>query len=661
MRNFRLGVWVAAAVLVGVVLFAGVRGASGDAPQLTNDDCAMCHNGDDPDIPKVTTDMLAKSIHEGFACVDCHADIEEIPHADTLKRVDCASCHSEEGDTYKKHGRGVVGVTEDIPGCADCHGTHQILPSTNRDSSVNPIHLSATCGRCHQDLDLAKKHDILLKKPVEVYESSVHGKAALGGVHVAATCTDCHSTGGTAHQILGPGDSRSTINHFNIPNTCGRCHRGIEQDYWEGIHGQLTARGETDTPVCTDCHGEHGILPPSDPRSNVAPSQVAEATCAPCHESARLNEKYGIPAGRLATFIDSFHGLKSRAGDITVANCASCHGAHRILPSSDPTSSINPANLQKTCGQCHPSISAQIAQTKIHATNTGMKAGLSGLFTKIYIILIIVVIGGMLAYVFLDIRKKNREMLTQPMVRRMDANAIFQHGLLTVSFIVLVITGFALRYSEAWLFRNLFGWDGGFKVRGLIHRSAAVVLIFSAIWHLFYLRTRNGIHFGKGMIPTKTDVSQFIHMVLFNLGRRKDHPQFGRFNFAEKAEYWALVWGTLIMTVTGLSLWFDNTAVKILHKGFLDVMLVIHFYEAILATLAIAVWHLYFTVFRPGVYPGNPAWVTGKMPAELYKEEHPADMPPDDEIIYERDDKVRGHRPAPAAVERHRGVSGRES
>ncbi len=159
----------------------------------------------------------------------------------------------------------------------------------------------------------------------------------MGGIYVAATCNDCHSTGGTAHKILGPGSPESSINHFNIPFTCGQCHKGVENDFWEGIHGKLVARGETDAPVCTDCHGEHGILSPDDPRSPVSRSKVAEQTCSPCHESAVLNEKYGVDAGRLTTFIDSYHGLKSKAGDTHVANCASCHGVHRILPSSDPT------------------------------------------------------------------------------------------------------------------------------------------------------------------------------------------------------------------------------------------------------------------------------------------------------------------------------------
>jgi len=79
---------------------------------------------------------------------------------------------------------------------------------------------------------------------VELFESSVHGRASTAGVHLAATCNDCHSTGGTAHRILPAGHVESSINHFNIPKTCGKCHRNVEQDYWEGIHGQLTLRGE---------------------------------------------------------------------------------------------------------------------------------------------------------------------------------------------------------------------------------------------------------------------------------------------------------------------------------------------------------------------------------------------------------------------------------
>lgn len=618
MKSFVLSLVTAAVVSVGF-------GGTAFAQDVTSADCTMCHSGGEEGVPAVTDSLLAHSSHADMECLDCHASITEIPHADALPEVACSMCHDSEAEMYVMHGRGEVGTTEDLPTCADCHGSHQILPSTDKGSAVHPLNLPTTCGRCHSDINLAKKHEIQLKRPVEVYESSVHGKATLGGIYVAATCTDCHSTEGTAHQILGPGDSRSSINHFNIPKTCGKCHNSIAQDYWEGIHGKLAGRGETDTPVCTNCHGEHGILPTTDPRSRVAPAHVAESTCAPCHESALLNEKYGIPAGRLASFIDSYHGLKSKAGDPTVANCASCHGAHRILPSSDPESSINPKNLKETCGHCHPGVSEALAQTKIHEGGVGRKSGWTRVITNLYLVIIFVIIGMMVLFTSLDFFKHVKDTNRLPQVRRMDANAIFQHSVLTLSFTILVITGFALVYSEAWIFQKLFGWDGGFRVRGLIHRAAAGVFIFGSLWHVGFMVTRKGKKFMRDMWPGTLDFVQFLQTITYNLGHRKERPRFGRFSFVEKAEYWALTWGGIVMIGTGLLLWFDNIAVRWLPKGFLDVMLVIHHYEAWLATLAILVWHFYSTIFNPAAYPGNPSWYTGKMPIEMYIHEHPED------------------------------------
>lgn len=577
------------------------------------------------EVAVVTDSILSLSSHAGFECLDCHSGIAELPHDSPLPDVACGNCHGDETATYVRHGRGDVGTTADLPTCVSCHGSHDILASTNADSPTHPRHLPQTCGHCHEDVDLAKKHDIMLKKPVESYEASIHGRATAGGMPLAASCNDCHSSGGTAHRILPPGDPESSINHFRIPYTCGKCHTTIEADYWAGVHGKLTARGETDSPVCTHCHGEHGILPVHDPRARVSPTHVAEATCTPCHEAAFLNEKYGIPAGRLASFVDSYHGLKSKAGDTRVANCTSCHGGHKILPSADPQSSIYPENLSKTCGTCHPGISAELATAPIHESRAGIQVGTAGLVATLYTGLIVATIGGMVGYVALDFRKYYRLRQRGPQVRRMDANAVAQHWLLLVSFSVLALTGFALRFHDGWLVNMLFAWDGGYEVRGIIHRAAATAFLVGCVWHVLYLFTPPGRVFWSGMWPTLRDATELKDMVLFNLGRRRTKPRFGRFSFVEKAEYWALIWGTVIMTGTGLFLWFDNFAVHFVPKGFLNIMLVIHFYEAVLATLAIAVWHLYSTVFSPGVYPGNSSWLTGSMPEALYRHEHPED------------------------------------
>jgi cytochrome b subunit of formate dehydrogenase len=587
--------------------------------------CLDCHDVTVDNGGKAFDVALSSSIHEGFACVDCHADIEAVPHEDTLTKVDCGTCHDAAAEVYQWHGRLNTATGEDIPTCADCHGRHDILTTSNKKSRVNPLNLYRTCGKCHEDLDLTKKHEILYGHAVEVYQNSVHGKAALGGIYTAATCNDCHSTGGTSHRILAPNDNESTINHFNIPKTCGKCHHNIEQDFWEGIHGQLVARGEVDAPVCTHCHGEHGIISPSDPRSPVSPIRIAEATCAPCHESAALNEKYGIPTGRLESYVDSYHGLKSKAGDVQVANCASCHGAHRILSHTDSTSSIFPDNLKATCGNCHPGISAEMAQTRIHETPGMSQTPAANVVRLIYITLIIIVIGGMLLHWIIDLRKEIQEVHKGEQVQRMTFNEVWQHAFLTISFVCLVFTGFALRFSDSSWVQFLFGWEGGFPFRGIVHRVSAVVLMMTSIWHILYLFTVRGKQFLKDMFPTLLDARQGLQLISYNIGISKTKPRFGRFSYIEKAEYWALVWGTAIMAITGLLLWFDNYVVIWVPKGFLDVMLVIHYYEAWLATLAILIWHLYSTVFNPGIYPMNPSWYTGKMPRQMYIHEHPED------------------------------------
>ena len=604
------------------------------APKLSLAQCLDCHG----DKTMTATDsvgherslyiddsLFQHSSHGSVGCQGCHKDVTEVPHPEHLAKVNCGDCHSTEAEQYKWHGRLEVGIGADIPTCSDCHGKHDILPQADKESHVNPLNLPGTCGHCHENLDLIKKHNIPMENPIEVFENSVHGKASLGGIYLAATCNDCHSANGTAHMIFAPGDSRSSINHFNIPKTCGRCHRSIEQDYWEGIHGKLTAQGETDSPVCTECHGEHGILAPTDPRSPVSPARVAEATCSPCHESARLNEKYGIPTGRLKSWVDSYHGLKSKAGDLTVANCASCHGAHRILPHTDPASSIYPANLQKTCGNCHPRISIAIASTPIHGTPGVTRTHAAAIFRNIYIWAIIIIIGTMLVHWLIDLRKQINGVSQGKQIIRMRYDELWQHTFLMVTFTVLVLTGFSLRFSESWWVQWLFGWEGGFPVRGIIHRVAAVLFILTAVWHIFYLTSDRGRKFIKDIFPSKHDIEQFLDSMKYNLGITKTPPAFGRFSYIEKAEYWALVWGTGIMIFTGFFLWFENIAVKWFPKGFLDVMLIVHYYEAWLAFLAVLIWHMYSTVFSPTVYPMNPSWYTGKMPLEMYHHEHAAD------------------------------------
>jgi len=593
--------------------------------------CASCHETS-AQKTKIADD-LSHSIHAPLGCLDCHVDKSTVPHQAAATKFlagsdGCRGCHEKEAGEYQQHGRLKVGTNDDIPRCSSCHGGHDVLPSRLQLSKTHPSRLPSTCGACHENLNITSRYDILVATPVKIYNASVHGRATRGGLFAAATCSDCHSSGGSAHKILGPDDRTSTINHFNIPATCGKCHKGVEADYLDGIHGRRAAQGEAAVPVCTTCHGEHGILSPSDPRSPVSRARVAQATCSPCHESEVLNEKYGLPPGRLATFIDSYHGLKSKAGDTHVANCASCHGVHRILPSSDPTSTVNKANLRKTCGECHPSISARLAAAPIHGVSgEGLRTQAADIVEKIYIVAIVLIIGAMVVHWLLDLVRQIRRMLVRrPQVLRMKPNEVWQHTLLMIAFIVLVISGFALRFSESWISRFFFGWEGGFGLRGTVHRVAAVVFGLTVTWHVLYLFTPRGRRFVRDMWPVLGDFRFFWNRILYNLGLKDDASCIQRFSYVEKAEYWALVWGTAVMVMTGVLLWFDNWFIQYLPKGALDVALVVHYWEAWLATLAVATWHLYSVVFNPHVYPMNPSWITGMMPEDMYHHEHPGHL-----------------------------------
>lgn len=600
--------------------------AAGEIPDQM---CAECHQGTGGEPAEVSAHDLVGSVHEDLSCTECHTDITELPHADTLATPDCGSCHDEEKAAYKQHGRGIVGISKFVPDCKDCHGTHQILAADNAKSMVHPANLPETCGTCHENQEFLAQVDIRFKHPVEVYRNGVHGQAVAGGQNVAASCTDCHTAVGSPHSILPPGHVESTINFFNISKTCGNCHGTIEKEYEEGIHGELVARGDVSAPTCVHCHGDHGILAPDDPRSPVSPFRVAEATCTPCHDSANLNERYDVPTGETHSYVDSYHGLKSRAGDATVANCSSCHGAHLILDSTDPRSSVAPGNLVNTCGSCHTGMSAEkAAQIKIHEVGPPVKTGWPYWITVAYRLLIFMVIGGMAAYCLMDWLRQVRNVLRKKQVRRMESDEVLQHALLAISFTVLVVTGFSLRFYDAWWAKLIFGHEGGAATRGLIHRGAAILMIIGAIWHMGYFLTTKGRIFLADIAPNLNDAKQLWGMFMYNLGRTDQHPQMRRFSFYEKAEYWALIWGTVVMVLTGLSMWFQNSLVSVIGKEWFEVFRIVHYYEAWLAFLAIMVWHMYGVLFNPHVYPMNPSWLTGKMPKEMFETEHPAAQSP---------------------------------
>lgn len=367
--------------------------------------------------------------------------------------------------------------------------------------------------------------------------------------------------------------------------------------------------------------------------------------CANCHASLKLTKKYGIASHTFQTFADSYHGLAVRGGSVEVVNCASCHSSHAIKSQNDPTSTVHKDHLAQTCGQCHPGANTRFAVGKVHvspeaAGGAGGNSPILYLISSVYVVLIVLVVGGMFAHNLFDFVKKIRrklaiqkgliepEHVAHRLYLRMTVHERVQHAVLMLSFTLLVVTGFMLCYPEAWWVVGIRNVSvRAFEWRGWSHRIAGVVLLASGVWHIAYLAfTKPGRSLLRDLWPRWRDVTDPWAVLKYNLGLAPAKPAFPRFCYIEKAEYWAMAWGTILMGVTGVILWFDNTSIGLFSKLGFDISRTIHFYEAVLATLAIIVWHFYFVIFNPDVYPMNLAWLTGRMSEEELLEEHPLQL-----------------------------------
>jgi hypothetical protein len=292
----------------------------------------------------VDGDKFHASIHGSLSCSDCHTSIKEYPHPDQPEPVKCATCHA---DQSKAIGGSIHDGTSPHP-CTSCHGdAHSIFPKDDPRSAVYPLNIPKTCGSCHANAALAKKYG--LDNVYATYMDSIHGYAvSKEGLLVAANCMSCHGS----HNILSHKDPKSTTSRANVPNTCGTCHGGVKDEYLSGVHGKALVDGNTKVPVCSDCHTAHAILHPTDSTFRMQSTPI----CGSCHKD------------QLATYRDTFHSqLGLLGGYVETARCWDCHGAHGILPASDPASPVNKANLIKTCGRCHADANESFVKYQPHA------------------------------------------------------------------------------------------------------------------------------------------------------------------------------------------------------------------------------------------------------------------------------------------------------
>lgn len=539
----------------------------------------------------------------------CHASAQNIPDSD------CLVCHSDRTLTKTNDAGREISLFVDeallrnsVHKTNTCSSCHTDITPKHPDDEVPAARVD--CGRCHAE-------------QTRSYGASVHGQALAAGRADAATCQDCHGT----HDVLPPTSPQSPLHFSRQADTCGQCHPGEAADVAASVHGQAAARGVRDAPTCTDCHSEHRI----EALSTGQPRRIAEKVCSRCHASERISTKYHLPPDRVKTFFDSYHGLASRYGSTVAANCASCHGWHKILPSTHPESTIHPQRLVETCGKCHPGATENFARSRVHVdlaaspADADLGTRINWWVRRIYLTLIVLVIGSMFLHNLLLFLKKIAARLRRAdrPILRMDRSQRWQHGLLALTFIVLAVTGFALKFPDSWI-----AWMLGSSepLRRWAHRIAGLLLLVLGAYHLLYILTRpEGRRLIRDLWPTRRDLRDLLAAAGYLTGLSRQKPRFGRFGYVEKMEYWAVVWGTVIMGITGLMIWFKIPVTQWIPRWAVDVALTIHYYEAVLACLAIVVWHFYHVIFDPDVYPINPACWDGRVSRHWMEEEHPLD------------------------------------
>ncbi len=627
---------------------------------MANADCMSCHGR--PDIVAsgdqrslyVNQDAYDRSYHgrKLVACAQCHTGVtpnnEVRPCATIKEKVDCGICHEAAESDYaiSIHGKLHAKNDPNAPDCLECHASgdvhdireHAPAPDASsavkalvRESPTFVLNVPKLCAKCHREGGkaavryLGKETEI-----VESYRMSVHGKGLLeSGLTVTATCTDCH----TAHRTLPASDPASSVNPDNVAATCGHCHDGIYEKYAVSVHSPtanpdyVQLRGKPPLPRCSDCHSSHRVT-----RTDLRDFELGIMDqCGRCHKD--VTESY----------FQTFHGKVSRLGEAKAAKCQDCHGAHDILRPTNPRSRLSRQNIVQTCAQCHPKSHRQFTGYLTHATHhdpkrfpalffafwgmTGLLVGTFGFFgvhTLIWLPRSFKTRREILAAEAAEPVADRQYVRFIPLVRRM-------HLIMILSFFGLAITGMMIKFSSAGWAVALSKLLGGFETAGFIHRVCAVTMfgLFGFhIWDVLRRYRRSGktlrqFFFGPdSILPRFSDVREFVGTIKWFVGKGP-RPQYGRWTYWEKFDYFAVFWGIAIIGSTGLFLWFPETFTHVLPGWLINVATIIHSDEALLATGFIFTIHFFNTHFRPEKFPMDPVVFTGQMPLRELKHERP--------------------------------------
>ncbi|MGQ8338464.1 cytochrome c3 family protein [Sunxiuqinia sp. A32] len=604
---------------------------------ITDKSCLVCHenegihkmvDGEEVSL-RVDVTEIVQSSHNSITCVKCHSDVTAniARPCETANKVDCSNCHAEEADVYfsSGHGQAYFSKQENAPYCTDCHGTHLVKPKSDETSPVFRSSIPQLCGNCHQkDGKALQGTELQEQDALHDYSTTVHGKSlAEKGLLSVAVCTDCHTT----HFELKESDERSSIYPSNLAATCGKCHKGIYDEYRESDHAYRLSTDSIQFPTCETCHTAHHI---SEVHQDKFMSEIT-AQCGKCH--SELAE----------TYLETYHGKVYQLGYLEAARCSDCHGAHNILRMDNPNSMIGPRNIIRTCKKCHDDANMKFTGYLTHATHYDKSKfpwlyytfwGMTGLLLSVFAFFGLHTLLWFPRSIGAMIKKKQHKRVKggeQVYIRRFTQSQRVTHIFVIVSFILLALTGMILKFAYmdwAKFFARLLG---GAYVAGIIHRFAAVATFGYFIYHIISLlriKFKKGIKFSKfifganSLMFNKQDVKDFwASMKWFTgIGPR---PAYGKWTYWEKFDYFAVFWGVVVIGSTGLMLWFPEFFTKIFPGWFINVAQIIHSDEALLAVVFIFTIHFFNTHLRPESFPMDTVIFTGHVSLEEYKEDRP--------------------------------------
>lgn len=434
---------------------------------------------------------------------------------------------------------------------------------------------------------------------------------------------------------------------------------------------QLAAAMPRGIDRCNVCHAEtvpidieydlnHIIARLQPSRS---PLEIAQ-TCAVCHSDPVINADHEM-SDAVASYVRSFHGKATLLGEHHTADCLSCHvrsgeNAHLMLGKDDPLSSVNAANVANSCRstQCHPGADPAFASAAVHLDIPTAHGTIEYALAAIFIFLTIVTFGPSAMLVILDllqiivgrvhhpserIEKLTHELMAsgegRRRLKRFSVKQRIEHWTLSILFLLLVLTGFPMKFADRAWASFLVDMFGGLAIARNIHHWSGLLLFLGFSMHVVAvvissLRTARqpgpdgqplGIVKAWLSMPmwiSPQDVRKTMQLFAHLLFLRKERPTFGRFSPAEKFEYLGVFWGTMLLGLTGALLWGEQYASQFLAGKTFNLATIAHTFEAFLAMIHVGILHIYNVIFAPKVFPLSRATITGNTPIEKLVEEH---------------------------------------